>query len=89
MTVTAQALEAIAAVVGPAWVRADRASREAYAADGLPTVHGLPGGVVLPGTRDDVIRVLRILAHHGCQHQSSVDGVAANLIERPGTRPRM
>jgi len=65
MTITRQALEAAAGIVGSRWVRADRASREAFAADGLPTLHGLPGAVVLPGTRDELLRVLRVLAHHG------------------------
>jgi glycolate oxidase subunit GlcD len=65
MTVAAQALDALARIVGPRWVRGDRASREAFAADGLPTLHGLPGAVVLPGTRDELLRALRVLAHHG------------------------
>jgi glycolate dehydrogenase FAD-linked subunit len=65
MTVSTRALEAVAGVVGPGWVRSDLASREAYAADALPTLHGLPGAVVLPGTRDELLRVLRVLAHHG------------------------
>jgi glycolate oxidase subunit GlcD len=64
MTVSRQALDAVAAIVGARWVRGDRASREAYAADGLPTLHGLPGAVVLPGSRAELLRVLRVLAHH-------------------------
>jgi glycolate oxidase subunit GlcD len=64
MTVTTEALAAVAGVVGSGWVRSDRASREAYAADGLPTLHGLPGAIVLPGSRDELLRVLRVLAHH-------------------------
>lgn len=65
MTVASQALDAVGRVVGPRWMRQDQASREAYASDGLSTLHALPGAVVLPGSRDEVIRVLRILAHHG------------------------
>jgi FAD/FMN-containing dehydrogenase len=65
MTVTTQALDAVAGILGPRWVRRDRASLEAYAADGLPTLHALPGAVLLPGSRDELIRVLKVLAHHG------------------------
>jgi glycolate oxidase subunit GlcD len=59
-----QALGAVRDIVGPAWVRQDRAARETYAQDGLPTLHAPPGAVVLPGTRDEVIRVVRVLAHY-------------------------
>ena len=65
MTVASRALEAVAAIVGPRWTRQDLATREAYASDGLPTTHALPGAVVLPGSRDEVVRVLRVLAEHG------------------------
>jgi len=65
MTVATQALDAVAGILGPRWVRRDQASREAYAADGLPTLHALPGAVLLPGSRDELIRVLKVLAHHG------------------------
>ncbi len=33
--------------------------------DGLPTHRSVPGVVVLPGTRDEVIAVVRLLATHG------------------------
>ncbi len=65
MTVHAMALDAVRRIVGPRWTRTDPATREAYAADGLPAQHALPGAVVLPGSRDEVIQVLRVLAHHG------------------------
>ncbi|MDH4046004.1 MAG: FAD-binding protein [Gemmatimonadota bacterium] len=65
MSIASQALDAIAGVVGPRWVRGDQASRETYASDGLSTLHALPGAVVLPGSRDELLRVVRILAHHG------------------------
>jgi glycolate oxidase subunit GlcD len=65
MTVTTQVLGALAGIVGPAWVRHDRATRETYATDGLPTAHREPGAVVLPGSRDELIRAVRVLAHHG------------------------
>jgi glycolate oxidase subunit GlcD len=64
MTMPGRVLDALTSILGPAWVRGDRATREAYATDGLPTAHQEPGVVVFPGHRDDVIRVLRVLAHH-------------------------
>jgi glycolate oxidase subunit GlcD len=65
MTVPTQVLDALAGIVGPTWVRNDQATREAFAADGLPTAHREPDAVVFPGNRDQVIRVLGVLAHHG------------------------
>jgi glycolate oxidase subunit GlcD len=65
MTLASQVLDALAGVVGTGWVRRDPVTREVYAADALPTLHRLPGAVVLPGSGDEVIRVLRVLAHHG------------------------
>lgn len=65
MTIPARTLEALAGVVGAEWVRGDRATREAYATDGLPTAYRQPGAVVLPGTRKELIRAVRVLARHG------------------------
>lgn len=63
--VARQALEAIGAIVGSRWVRRAPAELETFASDGLPTHHRRPLAVVLPGSRDEVIRVVRVLAHHG------------------------
>jgi glycolate dehydrogenase FAD-linked subunit len=52
-------------LVGPRQVRAAASERIAYAADGLPTHRRMPGLVVLPGTRDEVVAVVRTLARHG------------------------
>jgi glycolate oxidase subunit GlcD len=65
MALTTQALDAITAVVGPRWVRQAPAQLDTYASDGLPTRVSRPGAVVLPGSRDELIAVVRILAHHG------------------------
>src|SRR5690349_16881093 len=54
--------EELAAIVGDRHVRTSRAERLTYAADGLPTHRTLPGVVVLPGTREEVIAVVRLLA---------------------------
>src|SRR5207249_2058063 len=53
---------ALAGLVGECHVRAAHAERLAYAMDGLPTHHSLPGLAVLPGTRDEVVAVVRLLA---------------------------
>ncbi len=54
-------VEALGRIVGPRWVRYRAAERATYAADGLPTHESLPGVVVLPGTKDEVAAVLRLL----------------------------
>ena len=63
--VPAQALDAITAIVGPRWIRRAPSELDTYASDGLPTHRSRPAVVVLPGTRDQVARVVRILAHFG------------------------
>ena len=55
----------LAAIVGPRQVRTGVAQRATYAMDGLPTHARLPRLVVLPGTRDEVIAVVRLLAAAG------------------------
>ena len=59
------ALGAVEAIVSARWIRQSRPALETYASDALPTRHSLPAAVVLPGTRDEVIRVVRVLAHWG------------------------
>ena len=53
------------AIVGPGHVRVAPAERATYAMDGLPTHRRLPHVVVLPGTREEVIAIVRLLAAHG------------------------
>src|SRR5574341_653710 len=55
----------LAAIVGAKHVREARAEKLTYAMDGLPTHRRLPGIVVLPGTREELIAVVRLLAAHG------------------------
>jgi glycolate oxidase subunit GlcD len=52
-------------VVGAAHVRERVSERATYASDGLPTYHRVPRLVVLPGSRDEVIGVIRLLARLG------------------------
>ena len=65
MTVSTQVLRALAGIVGDRWVRRAGAELTTYASDGLPTLHSPPAAVVLPGSREEVIRIVRVLAHHG------------------------
>jgi len=56
---------ALAGIVGASHVRTGPGERLAYSADGLPTHRRLPRLVVLPGTRDELIAVVRLLARSG------------------------
>ncbi len=51
-------------IVGAAHVRTAIAERHTYARDGLPTHRRTPAVVALPGTRDELIAVVRLLARH-------------------------
>jgi glycolate oxidase subunit GlcD len=55
----------LSAIVGETHVREARAERVTYAMDGLPTHRRVPGLVVLPGTREELIAVVRLLAALG------------------------
>jgi len=55
----------LSAVVGARHVRAAAAARATYATDGLPTHRRVPRLVVLPGTREELIAVVRVLADAG------------------------
>ena len=56
---------ALSRIVGSSHVRAGPGELVAYAADGLPTHRHVPRLVVLPGTREEVIAVVRLLAEAG------------------------
>src|SRR5258708_24039638 len=55
----------LAAIVGERHVREARAERMTYSMDGLPTHRRVPDLVVLPGTREELIAVVRLLAALG------------------------
>ena len=57
-------LEELAAVVGDQWVRTAPAELETYASDATPTKRTHPGAVVLPGSRDEVAAVIKLLHGH-------------------------
>src|SRR6059036_867348 len=55
----------LASIVGQRHVREARAERMTYAMDGLPTRRRVPDLVVLPGSREELIAVVRLLAALG------------------------
>src|SRR5205814_85147 len=55
-------VETLAEIVGPRHVRTALPERVTYAKDGLPTHRHVPGVVVLPGSRDEVIAIVRLLS---------------------------
>ncbi len=59
---TESLVEALGDIVGPRHVRSALPERVTYASDGLPTHRRVPGVVVLPGQRDEVVAVVRLLA---------------------------
>ncbi|HSE51499.1 MAG TPA: FAD-linked oxidase C-terminal domain-containing protein, partial [Gemmatimonadales bacterium] len=52
--------------MGARWVRHRKAELRTFEGDGLPTHAATPRLVVLPGTRDEVIAVVRALHRAGC-----------------------
>ena len=64
MTAPAFLARDLASIVGERHVREARAERVTYAMDGLPTHRRVPDLVVLPGTREELIAVVRLLAAH-------------------------
>ena len=64
MTISGQTIEALEQIVGPQWLRQSSAELETFASDGLPTRRSRPGVVIMPTTADEVVRVVRFLAHH-------------------------
>ena len=55
----------LSAIVGARWVKVRRPELAPYDADGLPGYRATPSLAVLPGTRDELIAVVRELARHG------------------------
>src|SRR5881396_2926101 len=62
MTAPSPLARDLAAIVGAKHVREALAARVTYAMDGLPTHRRVPDLVVLPGTREELIAVVRLLA---------------------------
>jgi glycolate oxidase subunit GlcD len=53
--------EGLRRIVGPRWVRDRKAELATYRMDGLPTHESEPGIVVIPGSRSEVVEILRLL----------------------------
>ncbi len=64
MGIPTEVTAALARIVGPGWIRTAPAELDTYASDGLPMHYSPPGAVVLPGSRDEVVRIVQLLAHH-------------------------
>jgi glycolate oxidase subunit GlcD len=56
---------ALAEIVGERWVKSRAAELTAYDSDGLPGYRATPRLVVLPGSRDEVCAVVRLLSERG------------------------
>jgi len=63
--VPATLADALRAVVGARWVKERPAELTAYDSDALPGYHAAPSLVVLPGSREEVVAVVRLLAAAG------------------------
>jgi glycolate oxidase subunit GlcD len=61
----ARLADALARIVGPRWVRQRPSELFVFREDGLPGLFRDPRLVVLPGTRDELIAVVRMLATDG------------------------
>ena len=53
--------EGLRRIVGSRWVRDRKAELATYRMDGLPTHESEPGIVVMPGSRSEVVEILRLL----------------------------
>jgi glycolate oxidase subunit GlcD len=62
MTIPEKLFSVMTEIVGPRWVRRSLAELETYASDGLPTRHSRPGAVVIPGSRDQVVALVKAFA---------------------------
>ncbi len=58
-------IRGLEAIVGRRHLRRATSERVTYASDGLPTHRRLPALVVLPGTTDELLAVIRLLARTG------------------------
>ncbi len=62
---SARLIARLARVVGAKWVKARGAELAVYDADALPGYQAVPGVAVFPGTRDELIAVVRACAEAG------------------------
>jgi len=76
----------LSAIVGPRWVRLRPSELLAFRADGLPTHESTPGLVVIPGSRAEVIAIVRLLAAAGVPFvaRGAGTGLASGGLAEPG-----
>jgi len=74
-------------IVGPRYVRLSTSDRLTFASDGLPTHRRLPGLVVFPGTREELIAVVRVFAAHGVPFvpRGAGTGLSGGALADPDT----
>lgn len=65
MTRNAGLIATLERIAGVRWVKRRAAELMTYDADGLPGYHAMPSLAVFPGTRDEVVQVVRALAAAG------------------------
>ncbi len=65
MTIPASAIREVADIVGDKWLRQAASELDTYASDALPTRRSRPGAVVIPGSQEEVVEVVRVLSRHG------------------------
>lgn len=58
-------VHALRSIVGERWVKVRPAELTAYDSDALPGYRAQPSLVVLPGTREEIVAVVRLLAERG------------------------
>src|SRR3989442_841661 len=78
---------ALAAIVGEKHVREARAERVTYSMDGLPTHRWVPDLVVLPGSREELTAVVRLLAALGVPFvpRGAGTGLSGGALAREGS----
>ena len=54
----------LAAIVGPAYIRDDEASRVAHSYDATPMLQALPDAVIYPSGTEEVSRIMQVLSRH-------------------------
>src|SRR6266571_3774152 len=77
----------LAAIVGARHVRDARAERVTYSMDGLTTHRRVPDVVVLPGNREELIAVVRLLAAHDVPFvpRGAGTGLSGGALADPGS----
>src|ERR1041385_9283341 len=83
----ASLVDTLSEIVGARHVRTALPERVTYARDGLPTHRRVPGVVVLPGSRDEVVAVVRLLAALGVPFvpRGAGTGLAGGALADEGT----